>query len=662
MDILVPHSWLKDYLKTTAKPEKMMEYLSLCGPSVERINDVKKDPVYSIEVTTNRVDTASIYGIAREVAAILPRFGIKSTLLPIEVKAKQKLVKKVNYLDVTVDSKLCPRFAAVLIKGVKTKKSPDWVIDRLEKVGVRGINNVVDISNYLMHELGQPVHTFDYDKIQGHKMVLRTSKKGEKLTTLDGKVHELPGNDIVIEDGSGKVIDLCGIMGGENSAIDETTKNVLLFVQTYNPLNIRRTSMALAHRTEAAALFEKGLDTENVEITLRRGIDLFVELCEGKPEHEILDIYPEPYKPKQITTSLDFIDERLGASVSRKDVTTYLTSLGFEIAWDNDELTVTVPSWRADDISIPEDILEEVARLYGYFNLPSALMPGLLPEPLNDAPFEFERKVKQILKGYGGLEVYTYSMTSKSKADLNPNPAWVLKIRNPLGSDSEYMRLSLAPSLVDAALYNTNEKNPYYLYEIANVYLPTRGDLPEEKRMLGVVFANYQYADAKGVLEALQNELGIEVNTKVEYQHGFKQGQRLGLYVGRDQIGQFGVLVESGLHYFEFDLLSLKRNSNPLSGYKPISKYPPQIEDMTFVWKPDLFMADVMGAIKYTDKYVADVQLVSVYENSRTFRVSYQSEGKTLTDAEVEKIRTEVIKNLEEKYNYSSKTKASHPN
>jgi phenylalanyl-tRNA synthetase beta chain len=654
MDILVPHSWLKNYLKTSAKPEKVMEYLSLCGPSVERVTETdkgSKDYIYSIEVTTNRVDSASVYGIAREAAAILPRFDIKADLLPVEVKAKQKLVKSVNYLDTKVDPKLAPRFTAILIRDVKTKKSPDWVIDRLEKVGVRGINNVVDISNYLMHELGQPVHTFDWDKIKDQKMILRASKKGEKLTTLDGKVHELPGNDIVIEDGSGKIIDLCGIMGGENSAIDEKTKNVLLFVQTYNPLNIRRTSMALAHRTEAASLFEKGLDPENVELTIRRGIDLFVELCEGKPEKEILDIYPLPYKPTVVVTSLDFIDERLGASVSRKDVTNFLTSLGFKTEWKADELIVTVPSWRAADVSIPEDILEEVARLYGYFNLPSTLMSGNLPEPLADAPFAFESKIKQILKGYGGVEVYTYSMTSRAKADLNSNPSWVLKIRNPLGTDSEYMRLSLAPSLADAAKYNTNEKTPYFLYEIANVYLPTRGNLPEEKRMLGVVYANHDYAEAKGVLESLQNELGAVITQKAEDEQGFKKGQRLGLYTAKTLIGQFGVLDESNLIYFEFDLMALKAIFNPLSGYKPISKYPPQIEDMTFVWKPDLFMADVMGSIKYIDRHITDVELVSVYENSRTFRITYQSEKKTLTDAEVEKIRTKIIKNLEEEYN-----------
>ncbi|MEK7188784.1 MAG: phenylalanine--tRNA ligase beta subunit-related protein [Patescibacteria group bacterium] len=288
MNILIPDKWLREFLKTLASPAQISEYLSLCGPAVERINETSYGPVYYFEVTTNRVDSVSIYGVAREAAAILPRFGIKARLHSVKV-GEFKFSQKVKYLKAIVDKKLCSRFTAALIKNVIIKPSPKQIQDKLTAVGVRAINNVVDISNYVMHELGQPVHTFDYDKIKGAKMILRESEKGEKITTLDGKTYLLPGEDIVIEDGQKRLIDLAGIMGGENSAVDSNTKNVLLFVQTYNPLNIRRTSMSLAKRSEAAVLFEKDLDPELVSVGIGRTIDLFVKLTGGVPEKEILD-------------------------------------------------------------------------------------------------------------------------------------------------------------------------------------------------------------------------------------------------------------------------------------------------------------------------------------------------------------------------------------
>ncbi len=256
MQILIPDSWLREYLETDAKPHDIQKALSLCGPSVERLHEIGQDFIYDIEVTTNRVDCMSVYGIAREAAAILPHFGHTARLHtdPFDTKLSFKTSSSVDYLTAVADPNLCSRFSAILIKNVKIGPSPDWIIKKLEAVGMRGLNNVVDISNLLMHELGQPIHTFDYDKIQGKSMILRESKAGEEVTTLDGKKHKLPGHDIVIEDGSKKLTDLCGIMGGLDSAVDQNTKNVLLFVQTYEPVHIRRTSMALAHRTSAAVL------------------------------------------------------------------------------------------------------------------------------------------------------------------------------------------------------------------------------------------------------------------------------------------------------------------------------------------------------------------------------------------------------------------------
>mgnify|MGYP001597959703 FL=1 len=504
MDLLIPNGWLKEFLETSASVKQIAECLSLCGPSVERVTQTEGDSVYSIEVTTNRVDSASVYGIAREASSILPRFGIKATLLPIEVSFDQKSVGSVGYFNTKVDPLLCTRFSAILLKDFKIKSSPSWMIERLKQVGERVINNIVDISNYVMYELGQPVHTFDYDKILGAKIILRESKKGEKIITLDGKKHTLPGGDIVIEDGSGKLIDLCGIMGGLNSAVDGNTKNVLLFVQTYNPINIRKTSMFLAHRTEAAVLFEKTLDPELVTLGIKRGIDLFVKLTEGKPEKEILDIYPLPYKPKKLSMKLEFIRKVLGIEIPKQDINKMLTPLGFETSWKRNTLEVTVPSWRANDIEISEDIIEEVVRIYGYHNLPSTLMEGKIPDIIINSSFGFESKLKNILKGYGGTEVYTPSLVPKNWIRQN-----ALKLKNPLGSDSEYLRTSLMPSLVFAAKENSSEKDSFHLFEISNVYLPKKGNLPDEKITLAGIFANTDFRKTKGIVESLLEELNV---------------------------------------------------------------------------------------------------------------------------------------------------------
>lgn len=657
MDILIPHSWLKDYLKTSAKPEKIAECLSLCGPSVEKVVKNEKDVVYSIEVTTNRADSAGVYGIAREAAAILPRFKVKAEFLPLKVKSVQRLAQSVKWLDVQVDHKLCPRFSAVLIRDVKLSKSPDWLMTRLDLVNVRPINNVVDISNYLMHELGQPVHTFDYDKvgiydkIMGAKMILRASKKGEQLTTLDNKTHTLPGNDIVIEDGSGRLIDLCGIMGGENSAVDKDTRNVLLFVQTYNGKKIRQTSMALAQRSEAASLFEKNLDPEIVEPTIRRGIDLFVEICGGKPEKQILDLYPNPYVPKSVNVSMSFINQRMGVTVTKTDIERFLTPLGFKISLQGGEtLKIDVPSWRASDIDIPEDIVEEVARIYGYHNLPSRVMEGQIPDPLPNAPFAFEKKIKESLQSWGGTEVYTYSMVARDKVDLTGSASWVLKLKNPLGADSEYMRLSLAPSLVDAVNQNRGESAPFHLFEMANVYIPVRGMLPEERMMAAGIFANTEFVQAKGTLEALFAVLKSEVILTTQDGKGFLPHHRLAIKAGREEIGQFGKLQHSGYWYWEVDIEALRKVSSTTHSFKPLPKYPSQVEDLSLVIPIRVHLGEIIKSIYKSDSHVVSVVLKDTYENTRTLRISYQNPDKTLTDREVEVIRTKLLKSLEKKF------------
>lgn len=645
INLLVPDEWLRDFLDTDATPKEIEKYLSLCGPSVEKTDYQSETSIYHIEVTTNRVDTASVYGIAREAFAILPRFGIRANLVKIKPKLKHKFTPKVDYLVAKVDPKLCPRFTAVLIKNVKVGQSPNWIKKRLEWVGVRPINNVVDISNYIMHEIGQPVHTFDYDKIMGSKMILRTSKKGEVITTLDGISYKLPGEDIVIEDGEGRLIDLAGIMGGLNSAVDDNTKNVLLFVQTYNPVAIRKTSMSLAKRTEAVELFEKGLDTELVTLGIYRGIELFETLTDGKPDKNVLDIYPSRYQPKKLKASLEFIEKIVGTSIVKSEISRLLSALGFEAKWKWNQLEVIVPSYRASDINIPEDIVEEIARIYGYHNLPSELMSGKLPQKLFDSPFKFENKIKNLLKGFGGVEVYTLSLVGEQ--NINSNKA--LKLKNPLGSETEYLRINLMPSLVSAANTNKGEREPFHLFEVSNVYIPKKNNLPDEKMYLAGIFQNYSYREAKGIIEAFLEVLNIEAHFSQSDASDFLPSQRLEIQFRNNYLGQFGVL-ENGLIYYEFETRALQKASKAFPTFTPLPKYPAQIEDITLTLPEKTKVGELIQSIKSVDKNVRSVELFDIYKDSYTFRIKYQHSDKTLTNKEILAVRNKILKIVREKY------------
>lgn len=646
MDIKILDSWLREFLDTKAGPVEIAKYLSLCGPSIERIEKAGNDFVYNIEITTNRIDCASVYGIAREASAILPRFGIPAKLKMIRSEKKGFVfTKNVDYLNVTIDKNLCSRFTAVLIKNVKINESPKIIKERLESTGTRSLNNVVDISNYITIELGQPVHIFDYDKIKKAKMILRESKKGETIETLDGKRFNLPGGDIVIEDGDGRIIDLAGIMGGNISKVDENTKNVLLFVQTYNPVKIRKTSMALAQRTMAATIFEKGTDEELVSPAILKGVELLKLLTKGEESKSILNIYPGPYKVQTVQISLVFIKERLGVEITKKDINSYLSSLDFDCTWSGDNLNVRVPSFRSKDIKDKEDVLEEIARIYGYHNLPSKIMEGSIPERPEDPKFTFEKNIKNIISGFGGTEAYTLSLVPLS---------WVneqnLKLKNALGPETEYMRTSLMPSLINAAKENIGTVGKFHIFEISNIYLPTTNNLPEERMMLGGIFEGYGFRKAKGIIEATLEKLHVYIIFKPEESKGFGASKCSFIYSNDEYLGKIGVVENSKLIYYEFELQKLMHISCKEVSFKPIPKYPAQMEDITFTLPEKTYVGEVVNYIQSTNRLITGVNLKDTYQNAYTFSVKYQNLQKTLTNDEAEKIRKEIASSVKNKF------------
>lgn len=599
MNILVPDSWLREYLHTDAKPKDIQKALSLCGPSVERLHQKNGEFIYDIEVTTNRVDCMSVYGIAREAAAILPRFGHTAKLLsdPFNTKFDFKTSANVNYLKMKADPILCPRSTALLIRNVHVAKSPDWVIKKLEAVGMRGLNIVIDISNLLMHELGQPIHTFDYDKIGKSTMLIRESRAGETLITLDRQKFSLPGHDIVIEDGNGHLMDLCGIMGGLNSAVDEHTKNVLLFVQTYEPTHIRKTSMSLAHRTHAAVLFEKGLPTEQVLPTTQKAVDLFIQLTNGQPESTAIDILNEKSYSKTVTASPDFINSRLGIYLKSQEISSILASLGFN---------PHVPWWRKNDIKISEDIVEEVARIYGYHNLPSQLMTGPLPtNRANDDEFYWVSRIKSALAHWGFTETYTYSLTPKDTG---------LKLKNPLSSEWTYLRTSLSHSqVISENLGRVKELN---LFEIANVYLPRKNDLPNEELHLIVSTTNTDQLKLKGIIEALQAELGTDFNF---------------------EISTYPTYISC-----ELNLSKILSTASSLRKFTPISKFTPIVEDINVTLNTNY--DTLINQIKKVSPLIQQIDLIDKYGDKLTLRLTFHSDTHQLSSSDLVQIRTKLQK------------------
>src|SRR3989338_3980166 len=357
MNIKITHNWLREYLDTDATPLEIQKYLSLCGPSVESVEKTEDgDYVYEIEIKSNRIDSASVFGVALECQAILPMFGKRAKLIlnPLEkYRFLNVETRHASSLQVTIKNpSLCSRFSAVVLDNVKAIPSPDFIQKRLRAIGIKVINNVVDISNYLMVTFGQPTHVFDFDKIGKHTMIMRESKKGESIITLDGEKVELPGGDIVIEDGNGELIDLCGIMGGLNSSFTDKTKRVLLFVQTYNKQFIRRTSMLTGQRTIAATYFEKGLDEERVEATLSYGVGLLKSCAKVTVASKITDIQSKKYTPRTISFTLSEINYKIGVEIEPKQIHHILTSLGFGVQEKDSKYSVTVPSFRHYDVNI----------------------------------------------------------------------------------------------------------------------------------------------------------------------------------------------------------------------------------------------------------------------------------------------------------------------
>jgi phenylalanyl-tRNA synthetase beta chain len=657
------------------------------------LRDYLGDTVLDIDVLPNMSRALSVLGVAREVAALL---GVPLRLPDVNVDATGPSVE--GRVRVTIETPdLCPRFTATLIEGITIQPSPLWMQRRLILAGMRPINNIVDVTNYVMLELGEPSHAFDADKVADQHLLVRLAQPGEQLTTLDGRTHELTPDRLLVCDPTG-ALSLAGVMGGETSEVSDTTTRVLLEAAIWEPTTVRRTAQAFTLRSEASKRFERGVDYELPPFMQRRALSLMQQTAGGTIAQGIVDVYPRPWQTVVLDLTPREVERIVGITLTAEKIADLLRPLGFACEVADETVRVTVPSYRRD-VALPADLCEEVARMYGYDRIPTTMLADELPPQRGNPSFELEQKVRALLVGAGLDEAITYSLTDMaSVARVDPgeaDAATYLKLANPLTPEREYMRRSLLPTLLDALAVNLREQERVLLFEIGRIYLRRDGGsdgrslLPDEPRRLALALAGAReplswltpnpapmdFFDLKGIVEAVLTRLNIR--DKVQFvaltdDPRLHPGRAARLEV-KDQgpatrnpplgvLGELHPAVRERLEIdtprvltAELDLEGLIALAEP-SRYRPISRYPTTTQDIAVLVGFDTPAERVAAVIrKYAGAGLETLTLFDVYEGpqvgpgkrSLAYRLAFRAPDRTLTDTDVNKVRAKIIKGLE---------------
>ena len=630
------------------------------------------DVVFEYEVTSNRVDCFGVLGIAREAAAT---FGKKFVPPIVTETGNDEDVN--NYVSVEVeDSALCPRYTARVVKNIKLAPSPEWLQRRLASVGIRPINNIVDITNYVMEEYAQPMHAYDLDTIEDRKIIVRKAKAGEKFTTLDGQERELDDTMLMICDGK-KPVGLAGIMGGENSMITDNVKTMLFEAATFDGTNIRLSGKKLGMRTDAASKFEKGLDPNNAMEAMNRACQLVEELGAGEVVGGAIDVYPTKKEPVTVPYDADKINALLGTDISEDDMVKYFETI--DLIVDRNSKMVTVPTWR-QDIERMADLAEEVARFYGYDKIPmtlpksSATTGGISEKLMN------EKIARNVVESYGFCEGMTYSFESpkvydKLMLDEDDSLRKSIRISNPLGEDYSVMRTSALGGMLTSLATNYNRRNKdVRLYEIANVYIPNElplTELPDERTQLTLgMYGEGDFFAMKGVVETVLEALGLKERAKYDADAGknFLHPGRQANVIYKDKIvaylGEVHPLVRKNFEIGErayiavIDMKTAAELAVINIKYKGIPKFPAITRDISLSMKKEVTAGEVEEIIiKKGGNLLETYELFDVYEGSQliagykslAYRIVFRADDRTLTDEEVNKVMDKIISSLAEK-------------
>lgn len=630
------------------------------------------DTCVEFEITSNRPDCMSVIGLAREAGATFD--------VPVELKKPEyKGVDGDIDADLSVEVKnteLCTRYAAALVKNVKIGPSPRWMRERLRGCGVRPINNLVDITNYVMLEYGHPMHAFDLRYVSGNKIVVRNADKGEKITTLDGIERELSEEMLVIADAE-KPVAVAGVMGGEYSGIMDDTTTVVFEAACFNGASVRTTAKKLGMRTDASSRFEKGLDAENCYDALMRACQLVEMLGAGEVLTKIIDKDYSDKTPKCVDFDSKWINNFLGTDIPESDMIKYLDKLGFEVK----DGKAYAPKWRID-IEVKADIAEEVARIYGYNNIPLTIIRGVAQAKLTPEQ-KYTRKLERTMLSIGCNEISTYSFVSPKNFDKIRIPAdsplrKTVVITNPLGEDTSVMRTTIIPSMCEVLARNYNYRNAEArLYEIGNEYIPVSGkELPDEPARLaiGMYGNNVDFYDIKGAVDEIMEEMGIMDYDVTACAEGCSIEEYVAFHPGRSAIVTKGDTVlaimgelhpetlenyEIGVKAYVAKLLIPEMMSVSVTEktYKPLPKFPATTRDLSVVCDDSITVASLEKAIKNAvGKILEKVTLFDVYKGSQiaegkksvSFSISMRSMESTLTDEQADAAMKRVLKAMTE--------------
>lgn len=622
-----------------------------------------EDVMFDINVTANRPDCQSILGLAREVAAVLNK-PLKMPDLTYAVDEKTSTLNTINVSNNAYD--LCPRYMAKYVKDIKLGQSPLWLKRRLFSMGIRSINNIVDITNYVLLEIGQPMHAFDLADLDSSQIIVRRATENETITTLDEKEFKLSQDNLVICDAV-KPVAIAGVMGGLNSEIKETTNNVIFEAAKFARDNVRKTSRNLGQRTDSSSRFEKGVDFYSVDAGLNRALNLISTLNCGTIACDGYDLHAEEINEKVINTKISKINAVLGIDVPEKDIVDILTRLNFGVKVCGDDIEVTVPLYREDMESYP-DIAEEIIREYGYDYIQPTLLKtsAITNGGLTDEQIKIE-SLKELLIGYGFNEMINYSFVSEKEYDLygfdkNSEQFKFIKLLNPLGEDLAVMRNSLLPSAVRAAAYNLNRKNyEGRLFEFAKVYNPKQlplEELPIEKQILSfVLFGETEdFFTTKGVVDGILNNFcfGADIQYRPSTKGFLHPTRSADVFVGGVCVGYFGQIhpsitetldVDKPIYGGEIFYEELKNCFNDKITFKQISKYPIIERDLAVILDANIPCADVINTIKRSaGDFLDNVSLFDVYQGaqigenkkSMAFNLIFVSYERTLNVEEID--------------------------
>lgn len=656
-------------------PENMLDGIYILDKEYPLGADIKEvlglnDAVIEFEITNNRPDCLSVLGIARETAAT---YGLDMKYPKADYKENSENIK--DYIDIQVmNNELCPRYSARMIKNIMIKDSPAWMQERLIKAGVRPISNIVDITNYVMLELGHPMHAFDYRDLEDKKIIVRNAAQGEIIKTLDEVERKLEESMLVIADGT-KPTGIAGVMGGHGSEIKSDTTTVIFESANFNPVNIRLTSKKLGLRTEASGRYEKGIDPELTMFALNRACSLVEQLGAGEVVGGVIDIYPSPKPVRKISLNVEKVNSFIGVKdITAEMITKYLTSLEFKVESKGD-LEITVPTFR-EDVEGTADLIEEIARLYGYDKIPVDLMDTTFTQGGKSYRQKIMEMAKTNLAAQGLYEVLTYSFVSPgvyNKINLKAeNPLRnAIKIINPLGEDQSIMRTTMIPNMLDVISRNYNKKvADGQFFELSKIYLPdptSSEGLANEKETLtiGMYGEGVDFFDLKGVIENLLEEMNI-TNYRIlsSNNDSMHPGRTAELLINNRRIGCLGEVHPDVLDKFdipvrvyvaELNFEETIKQSDLNIKYRALPKYPSVARDIAIVVTEEITAGQVEEIIRNKGgRLIEEVKLFDIYRGSQiqegyksmAYSIVYRSDEKTLSEEDITKVHNKIVNSL----------------